>query len=191
MSVGCCNVRTLLDRQVSGRPERQTALVCEELRRLDLDIVALSETRLSAEDHLKEISSDYTIFWSGKPTGVKRESGVGFAMKSSIADKIEHPEGISDRIMRLRVPLTSGRFLSMISVYSPTLKASAEDLNSFYNALSETVNSVPKEDKLIILGDFNARVGADNSTWSPLGRYGIETSITTVYGCWSFVPKII
>ena len=173
MSVGCWNVRTLLDRQVSGRPERQTALVCEELCRLDLDIVALSETRLSAEDHLKEISSDYTIFWSGKPTGVKRESGVGFAMKSSIADKIEHPEGISDRIMRLRVPLTSGRFLSMISVYSPTLKASAEDLNSFYNALSETVNSVPKEDKLIILGDFNARVGADNSTWSPLGRYGV------------------
>ena len=55
-------------------------------------IVALSEARLSAEDHLKEISSDYTIFWSGKPTGVKRESGVGFAMKSSIADKIEHPE---------------------------------------------------------------------------------------------------
>ena len=58
MSVGCWNVRTLLDRQVSGRPERQTALVCEELCRLDLDIVALSETHLSAEDHLKEISSD-------------------------------------------------------------------------------------------------------------------------------------
>jgi hypothetical protein len=35
------------------------------------------------------------------------------------------------------------------------------------------MNSVPKEDKLIILGDFNARVGADNSTWSPLGRYGV------------------
>ena len=67
MSVGCWNVRTLLDRQVSGRPERQTALVCKVLRRLDLDIVALSETCLSAEDHLKEISSDYTFFWSAKP----------------------------------------------------------------------------------------------------------------------------
>ena len=40
LSIGCWNVRTLLDRVGSGRPERRTALVTSELRWLNLDIVA-------------------------------------------------------------------------------------------------------------------------------------------------------
>ena len=38
------NVRTLLDKTHSGRPERQTALVALELGRYNIDIAALSET---------------------------------------------------------------------------------------------------------------------------------------------------
>ena len=112
MTIGCWNVRTLLDRVGSGCPEHRTA----ELHRLNLDIVALSETRLSGEDQLTEVSSGYSIFWCGKPVNVKREGGVGFAIKSSLLEKIEQPHGIRDRVMKLRIPLASGRFLSIISV---------------------------------------------------------------------------
>ena len=57
ISIGCWNVRTLLDRVGSGRPERRTALVTDEFKRLNLDIIALSETRFSGEDQISEVSS--------------------------------------------------------------------------------------------------------------------------------------
>ena len=44
------NVRTLLDRDRSKRPERQTALVAKELSRYNIDIAVLSETRLALYD---------------------------------------------------------------------------------------------------------------------------------------------
>lgn len=44
------NVRTLLYRANSKRPERRTALVAKELSRYDIDIADLSETRLALHD---------------------------------------------------------------------------------------------------------------------------------------------
>ena len=173
LNVCCWNVRTLLELSSSNRPERRTALITKELRRLNVDVAALSETRLSGEDNLLEKSSGYTIFWVGKPAGVKREGGVGFAIKSALVDKMERPSGISDRIMKLRIPLSCGRYLSLLSVYAPTLQSSEEITRTFYEALRETITSIPKDDKLILLGDFNARVGTDWETWDSLGRYGI------------------
>ena len=173
MNVCCWNVRTLLDLEKTARPERRTALVTKELKRLNIDIAALSETRLSEEDHLIESKSGYTLFWIGKPAGERRDGGVGFAIKSALVDKMEHPSGINDRIMKLRVPLSCGRHLSVLSVYAPTMQATEETIMSLYETLRITITSVPKEEKLIILGDFNARVGQEHQTWDALGRYGI------------------
>lgn len=61
---------------------RKTAVINTELCRLQLDIVALQETRLSASGTLRE--EDYTFFWQGKAPEEKREHGVGFAIKNSL-----------------------------------------------------------------------------------------------------------
>jgi len=42
---------------------------------------------------------------------------------------------------------------------------SDEEKEAFYQKLAETVDRVPQEDKLLILGDFNARVGKDHGTY--------------------------
>ena len=58
------NVRTLMDRVTSSRPERQTALIAKTLDRYRVNIAALSETRLACSDALDDCG--YTFFWSGK-----------------------------------------------------------------------------------------------------------------------------
>ena len=173
LSVCCWNVRTLLDKTGSTRPERRTALVCKELKRLSVDIAALSETRLSGEDHLTEASSGYTIFWVGKMKGERREGGVGFAIRTNLLPMVELPTGISDRIMMLRVSLSGGRYLTILSVYAPTLQAQEETASVFYETLRTTLRSIPFDDKVLLIGDFNARVGKDFNTWDVIGRYGI------------------
>ena len=167
----CWNVRTLLDND--KRSVRRTALVTNELARYNIDIAALSETRLSGVDQLTEIESGYTLFWSGKPTGEKREAGVGFAVRNTLLDSIERPTAINERIMRLRLPLAAGRYTSIISVYAPTLVSSEEDITSFYHALSILLNSIPKDEGIVLLGDFNARVGTEYETWKPLGPHSV------------------
>ena len=69
LSIGCWNVRTLLDLERSSRPEWRTVLVTNEWQRLNIDIAALSETRLSGEDQVTEVGLGYTLFWKGKPGG--------------------------------------------------------------------------------------------------------------------------
>ena len=94
------NVRTLMDKVTSSRPERQTALIAKELSRYRVDIAALSETRLACYDSL--VDCGYTFFWSGKTEKERRESGVGFAIKNSMVNLLEQdPSPVSDRIMTM------------------------------------------------------------------------------------------
>lgn len=100
LKFGTWNVRTLLDNPESERAERRTAFVARELRRLDLDIVALAETRLPDEGQIREEGGGYTFFWKGYEAGLPRHHGVGFAVKNRLlTDLTELPCGISARLM--------------------------------------------------------------------------------------------
>ena len=50
-----------------------------------------------------------------------------------------------------------------------------EDIKEkFYEDLDNLLKSIPKQDKLFVLGDFNARVGTDFQTWNGIiGRNGV------------------
>ena len=175
MHLGSWNVRTLLDRDTADRPQRRTALIASELARYKIDIAALSETRLDGEGELCERGTGYTFFWSGRGAEERREAGVGFAMKTTLARKlVDKPKGVNDRLMTMRLPLTRGKFATIVSAYAPTLTNPEETKNKFYEDLHNVINAVPTADKLIILGDFNARVGRDTTTWEGvIGKHGV------------------
>ncbi|XP_046991948.1 uncharacterized protein LOC124598308 [Schistocerca americana] len=174
MTIGTWNVRTLLDVN-NYRPERRTALITQELARLDIDIAALSEARLSGEGHISEVRSGYTIFWKGKDAGEPRIHGAGFAVKTKIVKDLRlTPVSINERLMTLRVPIGSDRFITFVSAYAPTLDSDEDTKNQFYHQLNSTLSKIPIQDKLILLGDFNARVGRDNRFWRDvMGKQGV------------------
>ena len=66
MQFAAWNVRTLMDTKNSKRPERMTAIIGHELSRYNIDIAALSETRLAETGDLTEVGAGYTFYWSGK-----------------------------------------------------------------------------------------------------------------------------
>ena len=173
MTFGQWNVRTLLDREGTDRPERRTALVAMELEKYRIDIAALSETRFSESGCLDDM--DYTFFWSGKPDGLRREAGVGFAIRKKIIPKLtEMPKAVNDRIMTMRIPLTKKVNATLISVYAPTMTSPDDTKENFYNQLRKTLRDIPHPDKLILMGDFNARVGRDYEKWPRvIGRHGV------------------
>ena len=111
-----------MDNKKSDRPERRTALVGQVLQRYDIDIAALSETRLADTGEITEFGAGYTFVWSGKTSDERREAGVGFAFRTSLVMKLESlPKGISDRLMVMRLPLKGKKHLTLISAYAPTM----------------------------------------------------------------------
>lgn len=149
--------------------------MAHELKRYNIDIAALSETRLSGEDSLTEVGEGYTFFWKGLPEGERRLHGVGFAIKTNLLSRIlSTPVGISERLMTWRIPLSKGRYLTIISAYAPTLVAREEDKDHFYHSLNTCLQSIQPTDKVLLLGDFNARVGCDHNIWPDiLGKHGV------------------
>ena len=166
-------MRTLQDNDSS--PERKTALVCLELEKYNIDIAALSETRLAGISRLTEVKGGYDLFWSGKDETEPRHSGVGFAIRSDLARTLPSlPKGISDRIMTLTLELAHDTRAVLVSCYAPTLCSSDQEKDNFYNQLRNVISGVRHKDKIILLGDFNARVGSDFQSWEGVwGNHGV------------------
>ena len=102
---------------------RKTAIINRELKRLNIDIAALQETRLPSNGSLRE--QDYTFYWQGKEPEEPRLHGVGFAVKNSLLSAVEPPSQGTSRILSLRLSTSSGP-VNILSAYAPTLCSPAE-----------------------------------------------------------------
>ena len=173
LNVASWNVRTLLETKRSAA--RPTAIVARELDRYNIDIAALSETRILGETVIQETGGGYTFFLKGKPDGDKHHHGVGFAIRTKLVPLLQgkYPVGINERLMTMSLSLEEYT-LNLISAYAPTLPSSDESKESFYGALNDAIQGIPSSQKLLVMGDFNARVGKDYSSWeNVLGRHGV------------------
>ncbi|XP_047004617.1 uncharacterized protein LOC124622868 [Schistocerca americana] len=153
---GTWNVHTFLDNDHNHCPERKTALIARELARYNINIATLSDS-----GELCKLLGGYTHYW--------------IAIHNKLACSLmELPKGISDRIITLRLQLTSKKYIHLISVYTPTLPSPDEEKYKFYLDLQYVLQSIPSVDQVLLLGDFNAQVGSDFNAWNGgIGRHGI------------------
>lgn len=85
-------------------------------------------------------------------------------IKYSIDNKFaSFPVGYSDWLMSLRLPLLGNQFMTIISAHTPRLQTDPVTKETFYRELKSLLLKVDKADKLLIMGDLNARVGNDHN----------------------------
>ena len=70
------------------------------------------------------------------------------------------------------------RNLSIAQVYAPTSDSNEEDLETFYSKLEVTMRNIPMKDILVVMGDWNARVGPDTHAEWPgtAGKFGLGST---------------
>ena len=61
--------------------------------------------------------------------------------------------------MTLQLPLGHYKCATVISAYAATMTNLEEVKNRFYDELYTVIKAVSKSDRLLLLSDFNARVG--------------------------------
>ena len=74
--------------------------------------------------------------------------------------------------------MTSLRFqgkpfnITVIQVYAPTSNAEKAEVEQFYEDLQDLLELTPKKDVLFIIGDWNAKVGSQETT-GVTGKFGL------------------
>lgn len=111
----------LLDLQNGTRPEWRTTHICKELAHFNIDVAALGETRMLDGGRIDKVGSGYSI-WKGKLASECQIYRVGFAVRTSLVHAHNIlPKVIDDHLMSLHMTLPHDNFMTIISVYAPTL----------------------------------------------------------------------
>ena len=159
LTVGTWNVQTLW---AAGKLE----LLRNEMKRFRYDIIGISEVRWTGKGE----TPNGDFIWSGEESSHTR--GVGFLLSTHAKKALIGYNPISSRIISARFDAAPFK-ISVIHVYAPTSSSSEEDIEAFYNDIEEALTKTDKKDILILTGDWNAKVGNDNTDWkSAMGRYG-------------------
>ena len=82
---------------------------------------------------------------------------------------------MSERLVKVRI-LFKKKWTTFIQVYAPTEDSEKEEKDRFYASLESVLVKVKKDDRLVLMGDLNGRVGRDVETWEEvIGRHGEDT----------------
>jgi len=136
------------------------------MARLGLDLLGVSELRWKGNGHFQ--SGDHKILYSGSE---KKRNGVAIICGRRMAASILGFNPVSDRMITARFqgnPIHT----SVVQVYAPTAESEEIVHDEFYESLQETLINIPKRDMVLVMGDFNANVGAGEGD-QYIGRYGL------------------
>ncbi|XP_055385805.1 craniofacial development protein 2-like [Condylostylus longicornis] len=127
-----------------------------ELTRHKIDICAISETKKKGKG--SGSYGDYILLYSGKDKNDRAKSGVGILIHKKFENSISDVKYVNDRL--LMVTLNYGKsILHLISTYARDINKPAQEIDDFYCKMQNLADSIRADEKLILLGDFNARIG--------------------------------
>ena len=78
---------------------------------------------------------------------------------------------VSDRIAIIRLQCKPVN-MTALQVYAPTSTAEEEEMEEFYEKVQHVVDEIPRGDVLYVIGDWNAKVGQDETNGTT-GRFGV------------------
>ena len=77
-------------------------------------------------------------------------------------------------MMKARFRTANGR-VTIVQVYAPTANSTEQEIEEFYSTLQQTMREIPSQDLIVVMGDLNAKIGADWRTWKgAIGKFGYE-----------------
>lgn len=160
--VGTFNVRGIIS------DYNKKCLADDLVKKYDLQILGIQETHLKGTGCQDIVTSDgknnFNLFYNGADDN--KYHGVGIVCNSTLKPVFTP---ISNRICKLTAQINDygeGKNITFISAYAPTLSNSEkhpEERDQFYDDLENVINPIPRRNIQILGGDFNAKVGTNNT----------------------------
>jgi len=147
----------------------KTAVVAREMRKYDIYILGISECRWAGFGRMR-VQTGKTLLYSGRVNDAHL-SGVAMLMSRKAASCLISWSPVNDRIIMARFNSCHIR-TTIVQVYAPTNDAEEEAKDVFYEQMQNVLDKIPKHDFVILMGDWNVKVGDQQDGEGVVGHYG-------------------
>ena len=137
------------------------------MSRVNRNILGISKIRWAGIGEFN--SDDNHIYYCGQES--LRRNGVAIIVNKRVLNAVLGCSLKNDRM--ISVCFQGKPFsITVIQVYSPTSNAEEAAVEQFYENLQDLLELIPKKDVLFIIGDWNAKVGSQE-TPGVRGKFGL------------------
>ena len=142
-------------------------VVKQEMARVNVDILGISELKWTRMGEFN--SDDHYIYYCGQES--LRRNGVPIIINKRVQNAVLGCSLKNDRM--ISIPFQDKPFnITVIQVYSPTSNTEEAEVEWLYEDLQDLLELTPKKDVLFIIGDWNAKVGSQE-TPGVTGKFGL------------------
>ena len=147
------------------------------MRNYGLAVLGLSETIWNQAGQLTLPSGKVILFSGHKEDGAAHTHGVALMLSRKVAKSLVCWEAVSLRIVTAKFATNQKIKVSIIQCCAPTNDAEESKKEEFYSALQDVLDKERRKDITIIMGDFIAKIGSDNTSYQKVmekawfGRY--------------------
>ena len=146
--IGTWNVRSINQ----GKLE----VVKQEMARVKVNILGISELKWTGMGEFN--SDDHYIYYCGQES--LRRNGVAMTVNRRVQNAVLGCNLKNERMISVHFQGKTFNII-VIQVYAPT--SNAEEGERFYEDLQDLLELTPKKDVLFIIGDWNAKVGSQET----------------------------
>ena len=137
------------------------------MARVNIDILGISEPKWTGMGEFN--SDDHYIYYCGQES--LRRNGVAIMVNKRVRNAVLGCSLKNDRM--ISVHLQGKPFnITVIHIYAPTSNTEETEVERFYEDLQDLLGLTPKKDVLFIIGDWNAKVGSQE-TPGVTGKFGL------------------
>ncbi|KAJ8346757.1 hypothetical protein SKAU_G00281580 [Synaphobranchus kaupii] len=162
------NIRTMFE---SGK----TVQVAQEMRNYNISLLGLGETRWLQAGQMRLSSGERVLYSGHTEDGAPHTEGVALMLAPEAQRSLIGWEPVNSRIITAQFATQKENIkLNIIQCYVPTNDAIEEKKDDFYDQLQGVLDRLRTKDVTILMGDFNAKTGADNNGYEDImGTHGL------------------
>ena len=142
-------------------------VVKQEMARMNIHILGISELKWTGMGEFN--SDDHYIYYCGQES--LRRNGVSITFNQRVQNAVLGYNLKNNRMISVRFQGKPFN-ITVIQVYAPTSNAEEAEVEWFHEDLQDLVELTPKKDVLFIIGDWNAKVGGQE-TPEVTGKFGL------------------
>ena len=142
-------------------------VVKQEMARVNVDILRISELKWTGMGEFN--SDDHYIYYCGQES--LRRNGVAMIVNKRVQNAVLGCNLKNNRMISVRFKGKSFNIM-VIQAYASTSNAEEAEVEQFYEVLQDLLELTPKKDVLFIIGDWNAKVGSQE-TPGVTGKFGL------------------
>ena len=143
-------------------------VVKQEMARVNVDILGISELKWTG---MGEFNSDDHYICYCRQESLRRNE-VAITVNKRVRNAVLGCNLKNDRMVSVHVQAKPFN-ITVIQVYAPTNNAEEAEVEQFYEDLQNLLELTPKRDVLFIIGDWNAKVGSQE-TPGLTGKFGLR-----------------